>query len=77
MSLCKFEVVIAQQVASGQGDYPHGWVQTAFAKQVVERWQQLVQGQVTRATEDQNVARNSQTTTLHVRLTGRVAVHVV
>ena len=29
------------------------------------------------AAEDQNVARNSQTATLHVRLTGRVGVHVV
>jgi hypothetical protein len=73
----ELDVVVARQVAAGQGDDPHGIVQAGLAIQVVERRQQLVQGQIAGAAEDQDVARNSQTTTLHVRLTGRVGEHVV
>lgn len=77
MAFGELEVLVARKIASGQGNDAHGNVQTLLAIKVIERRQQLVQGQVTGAAEHQNVARNSQTTTLHVRLTGRVDVHVV
>ena len=77
VALGELQVVVTWQVAPRQGDDPHRVVQTSLAKQVIERREQFVQGQIAGATEDQNVARNSQTTTLHVRLTGRVGAHVV
>lgn len=77
MAFGELEIIVAWQVAARQRDDPYGRVKTGLAKQVVERRKQLVQGQIAGAAEDQNVARNSQTATLHVRLTGRVGVHVV
>ena len=46
--------------AAGQGDNAHVAVQAAGAVQVVERWQQLVQGQVAGAAEHQHVAGDAQ-----------------
>ena len=53
-------VGLAGVTAAGQGKDAHIGVQAPFAVQVIERRQQLVQGQIARATEDQHVAGNTQ-----------------
>lgn len=77
MAFCELEVFVTAYVAAGEGDDAYRVVQARLAIQVIERREEFVQGQIAGATEHQNVARNSQTATLHVRLTGRVGVHVV
>ena len=53
-------VGLASVTAAGQGEDAHIGVQASFAVQVIKRWQQLVQGQVARTTEDQHVAGDAQ-----------------
>src|SRR5690606_32291844 len=77
MAFCELEVFVTAYVAAGEGDDAYRVVQARLAIQVIERREEFVQGQIHGAPDNQNVARNSQTATLHVRLTGRVGVHVV
>ena len=53
-------VGLAGVAAAGQGEDAHIGVQASFAVQVIKRWQQFMQGQIARTTEDQHVAGDAQ-----------------